>query len=346
MCPNIGARPSILFGSFLVITIYFTLVSNTGAQHTLSQEVKYQSTQAAWSYLAAGRANESAISRRIGKQRGKPGNRTTLKRPKIRRIVHPSLHAAWDDMNHLCALAKFQATFTIKYETISGTTSQLIDKMPANARSRGRCDQFDDEPVLDIMWKDISLNGGGGQQYQQQQNGTMGFTFRIIFQKFNNEDDDRWGVQQMQLLYNTGHPIFHGVAKPKKYIVRSNKDEYRLQFRTNFGSSLLCPSPPPIQMYDSDGILRVIARLSNMQLQAFEFESDDRQGGHFDSFERCGQVSFGSGVARQSLKTAKSDSLTWVIGIMTVCIATLTVIGYAVYRSNALKTKEYKTMNE
>lgn len=267
-------------------------------------------------------------------------NRTMARRPTVRRIVHPSLHAAWDESNHLCALAKFQATFTIKYDTSSGSSSQLIDKMPLAARSKGRCDQFDDEPVLDIMWKDIHQSSFSNSQ----QNSTLGFTFRIIFQKYT-EDDDRWGVQQMQLLYNTGHSVFRGVSAPKKFIVRSNKEEYRLQFRTNFGRSVLCPSPPPIQMYDSDGTLRVIARLSNMQLQAFEF-SDARQGSNFDEFERCGQVSFGSGVARQNLKRAKYDGLTFTIGLMTVCIASLTVVGYAIYRSNALKTKEYKTMED
>lgn len=338
--------------SIIIFTAALYAILPSGADQLGFHNVDQQGDIASWSYLGP-KINDSSIKRgRTGKQRAKTGNRTSLKRPKIRRIVHPSIHAAWDDMDHLCAMAKFQATFTIKYETITGTTSQLIDKMPANARSRGRCDQFDDEPVLDIMWKDVTNSGGGGgtlyqqPQQQQQQNATMGFTFRIILQKFNNEDDDRWGVQQMQLLYNTGHPIFRGVAKPKKYIVRSNKDEYRLQFRTSFGSSLLCPSPPPIQMYDSDGLLRVVARLTNMQLQAFEFEQDDRQGGHFDSFERCGQVSFGSGVARQSLRITKSDSLTWGIGIMTNCIAALTVVGYAIYRSNALRTKEYKTMDQ
>jgi hypothetical protein len=283
----------------------------------------------------------SASPKRTGARRtnkSKSNRTAAARRPTVRRIVHPSLHAAWDEYNHLCALAKFQATFTIKYDTSSGSTSQLIDKMPLNARSKGRCDQFDDEPVLDIMWKDIHQSSFSNSQ----QNSTLGFTFRIIFQKYT-EDDDRWGVQQMQLLYNTGHSVFRGVSQPKKFIVRSNKDDYRLQFRTNFGRSVLCPSPPPIQMYDSDGTLRVIARLSNMQLQAFEF-SDPRQGSNFDEFERCGQVSFGSGVARQNLKRAKYDGLTFTIGIMTVCIAVLTVVGYAIYRSNALKTKQYKTM--
>lgn len=263
-------------------------------------------------------------------------NKTLIRRPTVKRVIHPSLHAVWDEYNHLCALAKFQATFTIKYDTISGT-SQLIDKMPANARSRGRCDQFDEnEPKLDVMWNDSQLTGGS----LRNQNGTGGFNFRIIFQKYPKEGC--WGVQQMQLAYNTGHPVFRGALSPKKYIVRSNKEDHRLQFRTEFGSSMLCPSPPPIQMYDGDRTLRVIARLSNMQLQAFEF-SDPREGSNFDSFKRCGQVSFGSGVARQ-ITTIRNDALTFFVGLMTVCIATLTVVGYAIYRSNLLKTRQYKTM--
>lgn len=282
--------------------------------------------------------NQSSSVHRVGSGRKQSSskaksNRTSSgRKPLVKRVFHPSLHAAWDEYNHLCALAKFQATFTIKYETGSGT-SQLIDKMPANARSKGRCDQFDDEPVLDIMWKDSHLVGS--------RNSSGGFTFRIIFEKYPEEN--RWGVQQMQLSYNTGHPVFRGVTNPRKFIVRSNKEDYRLQFRTNFDHSLLCPSPPPIQMYDSDGIMRVIARLSNMQLQAFEFSDAIEPGTNFDSFERCGLVSFGSGVARH-LTTIKNEALTFTIGIMTVCIASLTVVGYAIYRSNALKTKEYKEM--
>lgn len=266
-------------------------------------------------------------------------NRTLVRRPAVKRVIHPSLHAAWDMYNHLCVLAKFQATFTIKYDTVSGT-SQLIDKMPANARSEGRCDQFDDElPItMTVMWNESQLTGGS----PKNQNGTGGFNFRIAFKKF--EDEGCWGVHQMQLLYNTGHPVFRGAVNPRQYIVKSNKDDYRLQFRTEFESSMLCPSPPPIQMYDMrDGTLRVIARLSNMQLQAFKF-SDPREGSNFDSFKRCGQVSFGSGVAKQ-VTTIRNDALTFFVGLMTVCIATLTVVGYAIYRSNFLKTKQYKTMS-
>lgn len=283
------------------------------------------------------RARPSGENRKpstASKNRGQ--NRTNIiRKPSVKRIVHPSLHAAWDEYNHLCVLAKFQATFTIKYETRSGT-AQLIDKMPQNARSRGRCDQFDEEPVLDVMWKDSQLSGSS----TQKANSTGGFTFRIIFQKF--PDEGRWGVQQMQLLYNTGHPVFRGSVNPQKFIVKSNKDEYRLQFHTKFTRSILCPSPPPIQLYDSEGTLKVIARLSNMQLQAFEF-NDPREANNFDGFMRCEQVSFGSGVAHP-LTTMKNDSLTFSIGVMTVCIATLTVIGYALYRSHVLRSEKYKNI--
>lgn len=269
--------------------------------------------------------------------KSKTNKTTSMRRPAVRRIVHPSLHAAWDEYNHLCVLAKFQATFTIKYETNSGT-AQLIDKMPANARSKGRCDQFDDEPVMDVMWEDRQSSGGS----QQKANSTGGFTFRIIFQKFPEES--RWGVQQMQLLYHTGHPVFRGAIDPRKFIVRSNKNDYRLQFQTSLAHSMLCPSPPPIEMYDSDGSLRVIARLSNMQLQAFEFSETRRESAdNFDVFMRCSQVSFGSGVAHP-LATIRDDSLTFGVGIMTVCIATLTVVGYALYRSHIVESEKYKNI--
>lgn len=95
-------------------------------------------------------------------------------------------------------------------------------------------------------------------------------------------------------------------------------------------------------MYDSEGNLLVIARLTNMQLQAFEF-GDDREANSFDSFMRCEQVSFGSGVAHP-LTTMRNDSLTFAIGVMTVCIASLTVVGYALYRNHVVKSEEYKNI--
>lgn len=344
--------------ALIIIIILAQFACSVLVSKQISQEIRQSSEpfEGALSYLSGKNTNnqdQQQQSRRKGSQAkqtaaggrnkmpGGPGNRTSSRRPTVRRIVHPSLHAAWDEYNHLCALAKFQATFTIKYETSSGT-GQLIDRMPANARSKGRCDQFDEEPVLDIMWKDTQLLGQSFSSKHQDQNSTGGFTFRIIFQKWT--EDGQWGIQQMQLLYNTGHPVFRGASNPKKFIVRSNKEDYRLQFRTSFANSMLCPSPPPVPMYDVDGTMRVMARLSNMHLQAFEFDHD-RVGNDFDAFERCGQVSFGSGVAKH-LTTIKNDRLTFAIGLMTVCIATLTVVGYAIYRSNALKTKEYKTMED
>lgn len=308
------------------------LDSNIYLTQNFRRTEDYEDSQAKFRNVATRKPNP-APSQPPAKLRG---NKTSsMKKATIKRVVHPSLYAVWDEYNQLCVLAKFQATFTIKYETSSGV-AQLIDKMPVSARSKGRCDQFDEEPVIDVMWKDRQLNGG----HQQKANSTGGFTFRIIFQKF--PDQARWGVQQMQLLYNTGHPVFRGATDPRKFIVRSNKDDYRLQFHTNLANSMLCPSPPPIQMYDSDGSLRVIARLSNMQLQAFEF-SNSREADNFDAFMRCSQVSFGSGVAHP-LTTIRNDSLTFGVGVMTVCIAALTVVGYALYRSHVVESEKYKNI--
>lgn len=320
-----------ILGIIFEHTLFNLAHSSGGGQQTTNIRLLYNDEYQENKINKIHRVGNNSIKSRHNKNL--KSNRTNLiRKASVKRIVHPSLHAAWDEYNHLCVLAKFQATFTIKYETSSGT-AQLIDKMPANSRSKGRCDQFDEEPVLDVMWKDSQLTG-------QKPNSTGGFTFRIIFQKFS--DEGRWGVQQMQLLYNTGHPVFRNAINPRKFIVRSNKDDYRLQFHTNLANSMLCPSPPPIQMYDSDGTLKVIARLSNMQLQAFEF-ADPREANNFDSFMRCGQVSFGSGVAHP-LTTLRDDSFTFAVGIMTVCIASLTVVGYAVYRNHVVNSDKYKNI--
>ncbi|KAG9510074.1 hypothetical protein GZH46_01394 [Fragariocoptes setiger] len=109
-------------------------------------------------------------------------------------------------------------------------------------------------------------------------------------------------------------------------------------FKTPLYRSMLCPSPAPIKMYDSDGTLRAIARLSNMQLQAFDFKEPT-----FSTPIRCEQVSFGSGVAH-SLRNVRSDSLTFSIGLMTVAIAVLTVGGYAIFQTHFAKRYTYRTM--
>lgn len=266
--------------------------------------------------------------------RAKLNGTNISRKTKIKRVVHPSLYAAWDEYNNLCILAKFQAVLTIKYETSSGI-AQLIDKMPVNAIGKGSCDQFSEEPVLDVMWRGTQLHGA------EKPNSTAGFTFRIKFNKFPEEK--MWGVEQMLLYYHTGHPVFRGAINPKKFIVKSDKEDHRLQFRTSLTFSMLCPSPPPIQMYDNEGTVKAIVRLSNMQLEAFEF-SDPREGNNFDQFMRCEQVSFGSGVAHP-LTNIRNDSLAFAIGIMTVCIATLTVVGYAVYRSHVVKAEKYSNIN-
>lgn len=259
-------------------------------------------------------------------------NKTNIARkPHIKRIVHPSLFSAWDEYNNLCILARFQASFAIKYETSSGVV-QIIDKMPVDAISHGRCDQFDDKPMIDLVWKHSQKSGS------LDPDSRVGFTFRMTFVKF--PDDRLWGVDQMQLSYHTGHPVFKGAINHRKFVVTSDRNDYRLQFHTSLKHSMLCPSPPPIQMYDEKENILVIARLSNMQVQAFEF-GDPKETNNFDPFMRCGQVSFGSGVAH-SLANIRNDGVTFAVGVITVFIAGLTVVGYALYRNHMVEREAYQ----
>lgn len=77
-------------------------------------------------------------------------------------------YAVWDDNGLVCILAKFEATFTITYDTPHGE-QKLMEKVPLEAKAKGRCDYLlDEKPVLDVQW-------------------VGGFTFRIIFEKVGRE---------------------------------------------------------------------------------------------------------------------------------------------------------------
>lgn len=65
-------------------------------------------------------------------------------------------------------------------------------KIPTDATAKGRCDYLlDEKPVLDVSW-------------------LGGFTFRIIFEKAG---ENRWGVNSMDLLYNTADSLFRGSVR-------------------------------------------------------------------------------------------------------------------------------------
>ena len=61
-------------------------------------------------------------------------------------------YAVWDENGMLCILAKFEAHLTITYDTKSGP-QKLTEKIPADAKAKGRCDYLlDEKPVLDVSW--------------------------------------------------------------------------------------------------------------------------------------------------------------------------------------------------
>jgi hypothetical protein len=224
----------------------------------------------------------------------------------------------WDDSGLICIMAKFEATFIITYD-VQGGTQQLNDRIPADATSKGRCDYLlDEKPVLDVSW-------------------IGGFTFRIIFEKVGESD---WGVNSIDLLYNTADSLFRGSAKGGKKVARSAEGSLGM-FTTPLGKSYLCPSPPVINLFESkSGRQSVVLRLANIQLQAFQIEK-----GKFAPSIRCSNVGFGSGVqAPISISFEQDDSVPVIVGSITIMVSILVVIGYAVYRSWFVRRVDYDTM--
>ncbi|CAG2119093.1 unnamed protein product, partial [Medioppia subpectinata] len=226
----------------------------------------------------------------------------------------------WDENGLICILAKIEASFTITYD-IEGGTQVLIDRIPIDATSKGRCDYLlDEKPVLDVSW-------------------IGGFTFRMIFEKAGELN---WGINSIDLLYNTADSLFRGSTKGGKKVARSVEGSLGM-FTTQLGKSYLCPSPPVINLFESKtGKQTVVLRLTNIQIQAFQIES-----GKFAPMVRCSSVGFGSGVQafppiRFSLE--QDDSVPVIVGSITIMVSILVVVGYAVYRSWFVRRVDYDTM--
>ena len=81
------------------------------------------------------------------------------------REVAPKFHfAVYDEQSKICILAKFDASFTITYDTKYGP-QQMIDRLISNPNVTGVCESYlDEKPWMDIRWRG-------------------GFVFRLIFKK-------------------------------------------------------------------------------------------------------------------------------------------------------------------
>ncbi|KAF7495808.1 Lysosome-associated membrane glycoprotein 5 [Sarcoptes scabiei] len=228
-------------------------------------------------------------------------------------------YVVWDEQGMVCILAKFEATLTITFYTASGA-HQLIEKLPFDAKAKGRCDYLlDEKPVLDISW-------------------IGGFTFRIIFEKII--DEEKWTVNSIDLLYNTADSLFRGSLQGGKKVARTKEGSLEM-FTTAMGKSYFCPSPPIINLYESKtGKPSVVVRLTNVHLQAFQIDK-----GRFAPISRCSQVSFGSGVAAPLyISLEQDDSVPVVVGTLTVIVSILVIVGYAVYKSWVFKPVDYDNM--
>lgn len=257
--------------------------------------------------------------------RKKPISNSTIKSPggnlvlANKQAAPKFSYVVWDEQGMVCILAKFEATLTITFYTPSGA-HQLIEKIPIDAKAKGRCDYLlDEKPVLDVSW-------------------IGGFTFRIIFEKVN--DGEKWGVNSIDLLYNTADSLFRGSVQGGKKVARTKEGSLGM-FTTMMGKSYFCPSPPIINLYESKtGKPSVVVRLTNVHLQAFQIEM-----GKFAPISRCSQVSFGSGVAAPLyVSLEQDDSVPVVVGTLTVIVSILVIVGYAVYKSWVFKPVDYDTM--
>ena len=85
--------------------------------------------------------------------------------------------------------------------------------------------------------------------------------------------DERWGVNSIDLLYNTADSSFRGAAKGEKKVARSDPRAMAM-FSTDIGKSYLCPSPTVFNLFESkSGKANVVVRFNNVHFQAFQIEA-------------------------------------------------------------------------
>lgn len=97
-----------------------------------------------------------------------------------------------EDTGKICILAKFDASFTITYDTKYGK-QQMIDRLTTEPDVDGRCASLlDEQPVMDITWRG-------------------GFTYRLIFTKVGSLPESTLGSAKLLSILSLSmlHHAYH-----------------------------------------------------------------------------------------------------------------------------------------
>ncbi|GBM44612.1 hypothetical protein AVEN_221851-1 [Araneus ventricosus] len=111
----------------------------------------------------------------------------------LSRDVAPDFtYAVWDGNGKICILAKLSTSFKITYPSIGGEEHISVN-VPEDAKVKGRCGNFDREPLLELSWS--------------------GFRLFMVFTIANpKENQDTWELLSMELQYDTTNPLFDGAT--------------------------------------------------------------------------------------------------------------------------------------
>ena len=252
----------------------------------------------------------------------KKGSSSSLEfSPPVKQVVKekpPPFHFAVldDDTGKICIMAKFDASFTISYETRYGQ-QQMIDRLVSDPIVDGTCESFlDPTPTMDIKWRG-------------------GFIFRLIFTK--DIFENTWKIETMILQYNTADSLFRDSINGGQVLAKSKPKNLALAaFETSLDKSYFCPTTPTLNLYNQDGDPIVLVRLFKVQIQAFKVKR-----GKFSPIQHCGQVGFGSGVNNPF---QADDGVIVITFSIYVFMSIATVLAYAGYRTWFVKKYEYGTM--
>ncbi|XP_064484141.1 lysosome-associated membrane glycoprotein 1-like [Ornithodoros turicata] len=214
----------------------------------------------------------------------------------------------------VCILAKFQAFFTISYNSRGGHQTVTI-KMPETAKSKGVCATETTEPILELTWPI--------------------FRFTMLFARTPGDKNDKgsWSVHSLTLQFNTNSQFFPGAINTGVRTARSG-DNMTL-FETPMGESYFCPTPKLVTLTESRGARHVAVQFKDLRIQAYEFL------GTYGPAHRCSQVR----MAGVQDPFPQDETVPIAVGSTLAVMAVAVVVGYAIYRSVLIRRVDYNTMN-
>jgi len=170
--------------------------------------------------------------------------------------------------NITCVVVKLGATFVVPYTNTNSTVKNATLTLPSNATSNGTCMTVDGEHQA------ITLNWPSTPESTHFNHFTM--VFRKNDSKSENAEGtigkDQYAVAEMALTVHPDPVNFPDAPSGQTIQARMGNAAFH---PTNLNNTYTCRSEEEVHLNDTTAPQPVVARLRNVQMEAFRQKTDD-----------------------------------------------------------------------